>query len=409
MEQWINFQQSLQQRSVRQELDQEQKRAKNFSLNGHALIRGVAGSGKSLILKQRAQQLIEQGFERVLVLTYNRFMQGWLNDELSRKAPDCLDCRTFHAWAWHEFRYEYDWDPEQTARQQIVDRAARSDLRYQAILIDEAQDFYDEWFLALQKVLDPETNSLLFVYDNTQSIYGSSRLRKSDWTWKNLGIEVAGRSQIFDLNYRNSPEILETAWKFILPALSRAEIKVCPREQAGGNISAIVEPKTKQTRSSGIAPMLIQINNPELPEMVAQQVQQALASHADSSIGILTHPDAKDMRQAISKQLKLLKISHFAPKFSRDRHNNIVTRPTVIVDSWNALKGIEFDAVILVGLDQVPEHPEDPYQDFQTKAGLYTAMTRARDHLVMTYQDKTAMIAAIETAITSPPQLKHEP
>lgn len=409
MEQWINFQHSLPQRSVRQELDQEQKRAKNFSLNGHALIRGVAGSGKSLVLKQRAQKLVEQGFERVLVLTYNRFMQGWLNDELSQKATDRIDCRTFHAWAWHELRYEYEWDQEESARQQMIDRAARSDLRYQAILIDEAQDFYDEWFIALQKVLDPETNSFLFVYDNTQSIYGNLRVRKSDWTWKNLGIDVAGRSQIFDLNYRNSPEILETAWKSILPALSRAEIKVCQREQAGGNISAIVEPKTKQTRSSGIHPMLIQTNTNELPEVLARQVQQALASHADSSIGILTHPDAKELRQAISQQLKLLKIAHSAPKFSRDRHNNIVTRPAVIVDSWNALKGIEFDAVILVGLDQVPEYPENPYLDFQAKAGLYTAMTRARDHLVIIYQDKTAMIAMIETAIASPPQLKCEP
>ena len=54
------------------------------------------------------------------------------------------------------------------------------------------------------------------VYDNTQSVYGQSHRRKSDWSWKNLGIKIPGvRSQVFDVNYRNSPEILELAWKFI--------------------------------------------------------------------------------------------------------------------------------------------------------------------------------------------------
>jgi hypothetical protein len=38
---------------------------------------GVAGSGKSLVLKDRVKELAKD-YDRILVLTYNRFMNGWL-------------------------------------------------------------------------------------------------------------------------------------------------------------------------------------------------------------------------------------------------------------------------------------------------------------------------------------------
>jgi superfamily I DNA/RNA helicase len=210
--QWINFSQSASQRSKDSVLDQEQIKTKNFAIQGHALIRGVAGSGKSLILRDRIHQVLEQGFDRVLVLSYNRYMNHYLNDGLE-KSNSKVECKTFHSWAYRPFDYSYKDDNNTNARKLLIEAAKKSKLKYQAILIDEAQDFYDEWFQALVEVLDPTTNSLFFVYDNAQSVYGESHRRKSTWTWKNLGIDVKGRSSILDVNYRNSPEILEFSWK----------------------------------------------------------------------------------------------------------------------------------------------------------------------------------------------------
>ena len=59
MEQWINFEQSLNQRLNREALDEQQNKARNFSLQGHSLVRGVAGSGKSLVLRNRVEKLID--------------------------------------------------------------------------------------------------------------------------------------------------------------------------------------------------------------------------------------------------------------------------------------------------------------------------------------------------------------
>ena len=82
---------------------------------------------------------------------------------------------------------------------------------------------------------------------------------------------------------------------------------------------------------------------------------------------------------------------------------HVVHRPFVIVDSWNAVKGVEFDAVILAGIDRTEELDD---RDFEEKAGLYTAMTRARDHLVLLYEEKTAIVEQVEAALSGPPQLK---
>ncbi|WP_019507168.1 UvrD-helicase domain-containing protein [Pleurocapsa sp. PCC 7319] len=401
---WINFEQSLGQRLELKELNSSQNRAKNLRSKGAAIVRGVAGSGKSLILRNRAEKLLED-FEQILVLTYNRFMNGWLKSQLEASQFNKVECKTFHQWAYKHLKYSYDDDISK-----LVKLAHKSTKRYQAILIDEAQDFPDEWFQALLEVLDSRTKALFIVYDNTQSVYGQPHRRKSDWSWKSLGINIpGGRSQVFDLNYRNSPEILELAWKFITPALEIADIKVekRQRDEAGKviytpSIGSIIEPKKKLSRSSGIQPLLLEVYYEDMPDKIAYQIQQALQTHPESSIGILLHPQAQDLKQEISKELTTLNIEHHAPETSRDRDGNVVSQPYVIVDSWNALKGVEFDAVIIAGVDSLSEYkPENAEISFETKAGLYTAMTRAKDHLVMLYETKDVIVAEIEAALNS--------
>ena len=407
MGQWIDFKQSLEKRLVHQQDDPDQQHAKQFSPKGHALIRGVAGSGKSLVLRDRATALA-QDVDRILVLSYNRLMNQWLNATL-----DSVQASTFHSWAY-TFGYTYDSDGQTDQRQEVIELAKASGFQYDAILIDEAQDFYDEWFQAILTVLNPDTQSLFFVYDNTQSVYGQPHRRKSDWTWKRLGITVTGRSQVFDINYRNTPEILEAAWSFITPALHSAQMTVERRERDDHGkviktpgIGTIIEPRKKMARSSGIKPLLLQVKRSVIATMVAQQVKAALESHADSSIGILYHPNIPGcltLKTGITRELTALGVEHCAPQSSRDRSENVVRRPFVLVDSWNAVKGLEFDAVIILGVDALPES-EDLNRNFEAKASLYVAMTRARDHLVMLYTKETPVIEAIAQSVSAPATL----
>ena len=98
--QWINFQQTIHQRLNLEQPDQEQNKARNFKIEGHSLVRGVAGSGKSLALINRLEKItLEKNYHSILVLCYNRFMRDWLNSKLPEQGFE-VECKTFHSWSY---------------------------------------------------------------------------------------------------------------------------------------------------------------------------------------------------------------------------------------------------------------------------------------------------------------------
>lgn len=390
---WIDFSKSIEKRIRFRIFDEHQVMTLNTSLNAHTLVRGVAGSGKSILLAERILRILnETDYQNILVLTYNRFMNGWLKSLIPISNRSIITCRTFHSWAF-KFLYFSVHDPLENFINKATDVAKTTGLKYDAILIDEGQDFKDEWLVGTLLFLNPSTNSLFLVYDNAQSVYGNPHRRKAEWTWKKIGINIIGRTDILRFSYRNTPEILNLAWTFIKPYIERANI---PIDDSGAG--AILEPKFIPNRSSKILPIIQQCIN---FDQIAHEVKSALSSCPNSSIAIMHPPDLKRQFQAqISESLNKLNIPHIAPVKSYQRDKNIVFRPCVIVDSWNALKGVEFDAVILVGIDlALPEnvHGDD---EFDKIAGLYAAMTRGRDHLVMLYSNRTKIVSQIEVAMT---------
>ncbi|MFZ5601858.1 MAG: hypothetical protein ACOY7J_05340 [Pseudomonadota bacterium] len=48
--------------------------------------------------------------------------------------------------------------------------------QYGAVLIDEAHDFQPEWLKLVTGMADPETDSLLLLYDDAQFIFKKSKL-----------------------------------------------------------------------------------------------------------------------------------------------------------------------------------------------------------------------------------------
>lgn len=61
-------------------------------------------------------------------------------------------------------------------------------------------------------MIDKETNSLLLLYDDAQSIY--KKKSKLNFTLSSVGIQARGRTSILKLNYRNTREILQFAFEF---------------------------------------------------------------------------------------------------------------------------------------------------------------------------------------------------
>ncbi len=197
--------------------------------SGYRRIRGAAGSGKSLVLAARASQLIGEG-KRVLVVTFNITLLHYLMDVSVRWPTERGNSRhditwvNFHAWCKH-ICCEYDCESEynelwkkleggdtdnilNVKLPKLVDAiltSAEGVEQYDAILVDEAQDFHLSWWSLLRKVCKPG-GEMLLVADLTQDIYGTA----SAWTDEAMkGAGFTGKWAELGLSYR-LPDLVAT-------------------------------------------------------------------------------------------------------------------------------------------------------------------------------------------------------
>lgn len=142
-------------------------------------ISGCAGSGKTLLALEKARRLNEQGFS-VLVTCYNKALAQFLRQSLGQK-PN-LDVYNFHGICEKLFQrtgLAPDRDiPKDKLFNEIypnllIDAADRLNWRVDAVVVDEGQDFCEDWWVALKFLLnDPDNGIFYFFYDNNQNIFG---------------------------------------------------------------------------------------------------------------------------------------------------------------------------------------------------------------------------------------------
>jgi len=143
---------------------------------GLTRLRGVAGSGKSLVLAARAARVALSG-GRVLVVSFNITLWHLLRDGVRRAGGSAalgnVVFNHFHGLA-RDLAVEADltWQECGDDPAVLVRRAAeRLQLQYDAVLIDEAQDLEDAWGEALIGLLR-QGGQLMAACDELQNVYG---------------------------------------------------------------------------------------------------------------------------------------------------------------------------------------------------------------------------------------------
>jgi len=143
-----------------------------------ALIAGCAGSGKTVLAVEKARQLSAEGM-RVLLLCYNKR----LAEQLEQETQDWEQVMAvhFHRLAIGLIRQaeiELDWnteDPnywEKTVPEKMVDAIVEDIDRYDAVIVDEGQDFAASWCPPLQWLLSDEKDGIFYVFmDDNQRLY----------------------------------------------------------------------------------------------------------------------------------------------------------------------------------------------------------------------------------------------
>jgi len=403
------------------------------------LVRGVSGSGKTLVLAQRACYLAAQYSEwKILVLTYNR--QLCQHFEVGFKGYPNIKPLTFHKLCrnillrnklWKEptnptdwlLRYKVDypilsrlgvrfvedeikWIKEtdisdreayltierrgrggerrlsRDMREQIydvldgyqafldeqsfldwenvphlvLDRLRSREIsspKYDAILIDESQDFAPVWIKVVTRLLNPEHGVLFLADDPAQSIYRF-------YSWKEKGVHVVGRTRWLKVPYRNTYEIYQAAYQLIAtdPALQKS------LEEEG----LIVIPELNEhSMRHGTKPLVRRYQNfDQETSNIRSQIDLLLREGVDSRQIAVLHRKRKGVEQ-IEEALKGCDVS---------------------IDTFHAYKGLEFEVVFLTQLQETRDFRGSEKNVSAERRLVYMAMTRAREKLYMSYSGK---------------------
>jgi hypothetical protein len=205
-------------------LDPEQDRLVRLPDQGHHVVEGPAGCGKTLTLVARARYLRERHPAwRMLVLTFNRIAADLLRHVL---VPDSqLEIAHFHSWCWRLLdRAGLDipkMDPvadrsvywTETIPQLMLQQLKGTQMaqaRFDAILIDDGHDFARSWYDVILQTLNGRPGSLFITRDPHQ--VGDTPLECRD-----LGV-LAGQPHRLTTNYRTPHQIFTSAQALVAPS-----------------------------------------------------------------------------------------------------------------------------------------------------------------------------------------------
>ena len=367
--------------SIMRVMDLQQEQLARSLGDGHRVIHGVAGSGKTMILGYRAEYLARAhtaASKPILILCYNEPLAVKLASSMEAKGlSDRVHARHFHKWCRDQLVAFGQTLPAQNmpvgAKMQEmvlrvihgVDRKHIPGGQYQAVLIDEGHDFAPEWLKLVTQMVDPTTNSLLVLYDDAQSIY--ERSRSKQFSFKSVGIQAQGRTTILKINYRNTRQILQTA------SLIAADLLTADDKDDDG----IPLLKPISCGRDGEAPLIIRL--PSLRDeafAIADHLGNAhKEGHAWGDMAILCG-DWKTM-DLCADALHQRKLPFNVRKRAGDFNP---AADAIQIMTVHASKGLEFPVVALPGVGHMPAAGEDEQEAARV---FYVAATRATQRLVI--------------------------
>ncbi|MFC7498468.1 UvrD-helicase domain-containing protein [Enterovirga sp. GCM10030262] len=316
------------------------------------MIAGGAGTGKTLLAREKAVRLAQEGM-RTLLMCFNRGLADHLREQSA--GVENLDVASFHqvCHRWLErARKELGEDCLAEARSRhpaadeyhqlmpiaLADAIYGLGPSYDAIIVDEAQDFGDEYWMPVEMLLNNVENGLLYVFlDENQDVYSRSG-----------EIPIKGESVVLDRNCRTSAAIHRAAYRHYRGAeVLTSDIEGVPVETVtAGDID-------RQAKSiSAIVTRLV--------------AEERVAPH-HIAVLVCDHGGKLDYERALRK--------HPFPKAVTLDHLEGYREGSVTVDTVRRFKGLERQVIILWGFDHA-----DPELDRET---IYVGMSRATSALYL--------------------------
>lgn len=455
-------------------LTQRQIESINFEASNDLLIRGVAGSGKSVVLMKRAVKLNykanqENKRKRIIILTFTNSLVKYTSElvNLTELNPCLIEVKTidscclstygkyvdlikgdkerkefvetaiqnhlkrhpkhrFHDIEAEFWMEEFLWikqknlttlesyvDAERSGRGGKV-RMSRDDKRvafqlfdeycvllknadkydkediyaelisspsripegkkYDYVLVDEAQDL-SVVMLKFAKMLSRE--SVTIAADKAQKIYSTS------FSWRDIGIDIRGRSKSLEKPFRSTKQIVELAESLL--EVNRA---------LQTDLSEFTDPAIPER--TGSKPAVISCNYALTErDIVANLIKHFESENPPHTIGVLyrSWTQRKDLIEWFN--YKHIKYEEVKIEKTSDDVKWSLSTPGVKLCTLHSSKGLEFDTVIIpmfkadvLPLASVMEGADEAQKaelEMQERSLLYVGMTRAKYNLYITF------------------------
>ena len=239
------------------------------------------------------------------------------------------------------------------------------------VVVDEAQDVSVAQLRFLAALAGGRANGLFFAGDLGQRIF------QQPFSWKELGVDVRGRSQTLRINYRTSHQIRTQADRLLDPAISDVDGNL---EERKGTVSVFNGPhpnvqvfEDEEAESSAVS------------EWLTAGISEGLQP---SEISVFV----RSMDQ-IKRAVAAVKRSHLP--YSILDEDMDAEEGCLTVGTMHLAKGLEFRAVAVMACDSeiIPLQSRvesiadeaDLEEVYNTERNLlYVACTRARDYLLVT-------------------------
>jgi ATP:corrinoid adenosyltransferase len=307
-------------------------------------VRGAAGTGKTFVAMEKARRLANIG-KRVLMLCFNRPLADFL-----AKRADGFVVETFHRFASQMCRragiaFKEPSEDDQKEEFWTVEAAdllqqaleVYPDERYDAVIVDEAQDFKPVWWIPVEGLLKDSKNSSFYIFfDPNQQIYEGGPA-------EDLGL----KSTSLKYNCRNTRNIAEYSCRLV-----DMEPVLKPGTPTGQKVEVLAPCADEKAMVDTVRKTIHRLVNEE--QLTTDRIAILTTSHLNRS---------PVFRAGKLGNIKLVGIE------------NQPNRDEVCMSSLHRFKGLESDVVILCDVrpdaeDSAPRH-------------LYVATSRARHLLVV--------------------------
>jgi Schlafen group 3, DNA/RNA helicase domain len=405
----------------------EQQDLSRIEIDGRPrIIRGVAGSGKSVVLANivartvcRVQTssdetLFSEAAEspRIAAVCFNRSLVPFLQRKIRRAyvsfAGEDLDYPELTVTHVNSLIYslceqrggplQYIPVREGTEEERAESYLAQLDgidpewldtFLFDAIFIDEAQDLTESELRLMRRLVRPapgtqEVNLVVF-YDDAQNVYGRPRP-----VWKDVGIQAVGRTHMMKECFRNSRQIVEFAFNLLLGSAAEPGEQVQTRSFADvadlKKRELVVEEdgvfRVRFTdRQDGDTPEVQKFENRgDEWDWVSLEIKRLVDEESVRPEDVLILSEGHEILDDLVSHLKRSELpvrGYVQPHKDGEKDAYIMRRDHLTVTTTRSAKGYDAHVVLVVGADAFS-------RENTGRASFYVGCTRARLRLVVT-------------------------